>query len=460
MKAHQQGESAHREHGPRRTPDHAEHGAGPAHVLALQRTVGNAAVADVMAASSSVHEVLRSPGRPLNESVRTDMESRLDADFTDVRLHTGAVAQRSADEVGARAWTSGSHVVVGRDGTDDHTLAHELTHVIQQRSGPVAGTDDGTGLRISDPADRFERDAETNATRAMSGTTPSVHDTMVARSLGTRQIQRIVQHQEDGVNYELSENGLFAIVRGERQIWARADVAVSGALAHNEAGDRIINGQPYLEYQIRRWILADCLHTAEEIMNNLPGQLHSARELEWEKAPEDEGSYSRIRSKGENPFEPFGVSDEDNIEAARGFDGPKNKNAAPGIGEAFIILKTKEPKGDEVMSPYHAAAVVGVDGRDRITLEEWDDRGKVSRGKAGMYTVGDAAASFHGFWGSRGSYFGKVAPITVVIQGADPAPAANRTRSLKSFGPNEFGSRNTTRNLRWPPSPEQSPSPS
>jgi len=326
--------------------------------------------------------------------------------------------------------------------------------VIQQRSGPVAGTDDGTGLRISDPADRFERAAEANATRAMSGAAPSVHDTTSTRSIDTQHIQRIAQHAEEGVDYELSENGLFAIVRGDRR-----NVAVSEALAHNEAGDRTINGQPYLEYQVRRWILADCLHTAEEIMNNLPGQLHSARELEWEGAPEDEGSYSRIRSKGEKPFEPFGVSDEDNIQVARGFDGPKNKNAAPGIGEAFIILRTKEPKDDEPMSPYHAAAVVGVDGRDRITLEEWDDRGKVSRGKAGMYTVGDAAVSFHGFWGSRGGYFGKVAPITVVIQGADPAPAANRTRNLKSFGPNEFGGRNTTRNLKWPPSPEPSPSP-
>ncbi|WP_240799129.1 DUF4157 domain-containing protein [Streptomyces sp. A0958] len=116
---------------------------------------------------STVHDVLRRPGRPMDEATRTDMEARLGADFSDVRIHNDAAAKASAAEVGARAYTSGSHVVLGRGGTDRHTLAHELTHVIQQRQGPVAGTDDGSGLKVSDPSDRFEREAEANAKRAM-----------------------------------------------------------------------------------------------------------------------------------------------------------------------------------------------------------------------------------------------------------------------------------------------------
>ena len=47
-------------------------------------------------------------------------------------------------------------------------LAHELTHVVQQRSGPVDGTPTGGGVQVSDPSDRFEREAEANAERAMS----------------------------------------------------------------------------------------------------------------------------------------------------------------------------------------------------------------------------------------------------------------------------------------------------
>ncbi|MCC5034513.1 DUF4157 domain-containing protein [Streptomyces sp. WAC 00631] len=118
---------------------------------------------------SAVHDVLRAPGRPLDDATRAEMETRLDADFSDVRVHNDSAAKASAAEVGARAYTSGSHVVIGDGGTDKHTLAHELTHVIQQRQGPVAGTDNGAGVRVSDPADRFEREAEANATRVMSG---------------------------------------------------------------------------------------------------------------------------------------------------------------------------------------------------------------------------------------------------------------------------------------------------
>ncbi|MFJ3723593.1 DUF4157 domain-containing protein [Streptomyces sp. NPDC090045] len=138
----------------------------------MQRTVGNAAVAR-MVQRSSVHRVLDSQGKPLEPSLRGEMEARLGADFSDVRVHTDQAARQSAAEVGARAYTSGNHVVVGRNGGDKHTLAHELTHVIQQRTGPVTGTDTGDGLKVSDPSDAYERAAEANAVRAMSGPAPS-----------------------------------------------------------------------------------------------------------------------------------------------------------------------------------------------------------------------------------------------------------------------------------------------
>ncbi|MFD8993847.1 eCIS core domain-containing protein [Streptomyces abikoensis] len=136
-------------------------------VLALQRAAGNAAVTgclqrlraererrgpDGAERRSAVDAVLGSPGQPLTARPRAEMETRLGADFSDVRVHTGPAARRSAAALGARACTSGSHVV-GDGGMDRRVLAHELTHVIQQRRGPVAGTDDGTGLRISHPAD-------------------------------------------------------------------------------------------------------------------------------------------------------------------------------------------------------------------------------------------------------------------------------------------------------------------
>lgn len=168
-------------------------GLSPAAISALQRTVGNAAVAAMlrrarrersgaveeppispapMEQPSTVHQVLSTAGTPLGEPLREEMEARLGADFHDVRIHTGGAAQRSAAEIGARAYTSGTHVVIGRDGADRHTLAHELTHVIQQREGPVSGSDHGQGLRISDPDDRFEREAEATARHALAQPMP------------------------------------------------------------------------------------------------------------------------------------------------------------------------------------------------------------------------------------------------------------------------------------------------
>ncbi|SES29746.1 protein of unknown function [Lentzea xinjiangensis] len=149
----------------------------PDALVRLQRSAGNAAVADLLAQRqaiqrSALHGVLRAPGRPLDDHTRADMESRLDADFSDVRVHDDA-ARDVADQFDARALTAGSHVVIGESDGDPHTLAHELAHVVQQRHGPVAGTDSGHGYQVSDPSDRFEREAEAVATRAMSGPSPA-----------------------------------------------------------------------------------------------------------------------------------------------------------------------------------------------------------------------------------------------------------------------------------------------
>ncbi|WP_416971248.1 DUF4157 domain-containing protein [Streptomyces sp. 4F14] len=182
----------------------------PEVVGALQRAVGNGVVARMIGRQrgeaqesvqrSAVHGVLRTPGRPLAEPVRAEMEARLGADFSEVRVHDDVAAQRSATEVGARAYTSGHHVVIGKGGGDPHTLAHELAHVVQQRSGPVAGTDTGSGLRVSDPSDRFEREAERTARRVMSGPAPAAdvgkHSPVPAQRVSEASVQRMVNEEE------------------------------------------------------------------------------------------------------------------------------------------------------------------------------------------------------------------------------------------------------------------------
>ncbi|MDG9682943.1 DUF4157 domain-containing protein [Streptomyces sp. DH18] len=127
---------------------------------------------------SPVHDVVSSGGSPLDTDTRTDMERRMGADFSDVRVHHDSAAHESAKGVGAHAYTVGNNVVFQRDAYDPGspqgrtTLAHELTHVIQQRNGPVEGTEAPGGIRVSDPSDRFEREAVANADRVLSDPAP------------------------------------------------------------------------------------------------------------------------------------------------------------------------------------------------------------------------------------------------------------------------------------------------
>lgn len=158
---------------------------GEASLLHLQRTAGNASVVQMLAEEGSipaeeerspVHDVIgRGGGTPLDESTRSSMESRFGQDFSDVRVHTDSKASQSAEAVGANAYTVGNEMVF-RSGhfdasspTGQRTLAHELSHVVQQRSGPVDGTEAAGGIRLSDPSDRFERAADQTADHVMSG---------------------------------------------------------------------------------------------------------------------------------------------------------------------------------------------------------------------------------------------------------------------------------------------------
>jgi hypothetical protein len=88
-----------------------------------------------------VHEVLRSPGHPLDVTTRSFMEPRFGHDFSRVRVHTDAVANQSARDVNANAYTVGQNIAFGAGqyapgtGEGNRLIAHELTHVVQQRQG-------------------------------------------------------------------------------------------------------------------------------------------------------------------------------------------------------------------------------------------------------------------------------------------------------------------------------------
>jgi hypothetical protein len=191
---------------------------GPEGVLGLQRVAGNAGVTSLMEEERSpVHDVISSGGRPLEPDVREDMEARLGHDFSDVRVHDDSAAAESAKAVNAHAYTVGSNVVFQRNMFDPSTsagkttLAHELTHVVQQRNGPVDGTSAPGGIKVSDPSDRFEQEAASNADRVMSAPAPvqtiSSSGPAVQRQEEEEEVQGLfVQRQEEE---EEEVQGLF-----------------------------------------------------------------------------------------------------------------------------------------------------------------------------------------------------------------------------------------------------------
>ena len=104
--------------------------------IALQRTAASPAAP--ASETSSVHQVLQSPGRPLDGSTRSFMEGRFERDFSSVRIHTGDNAAASARAVKAQAYTVGGNIVfsAGQFRPDTSAgrrlIAHELAHTIQQ----------------------------------------------------------------------------------------------------------------------------------------------------------------------------------------------------------------------------------------------------------------------------------------------------------------------------------------
>ena len=85
-----------------------------------------------------VHDVLASPGEPLEPGFRGEMESRFGHDFGKVRVHRDGRAAASAEAVRARAYTVGHEVVLGSSAAGLKSrdnfplLSHELAHVVQQ----------------------------------------------------------------------------------------------------------------------------------------------------------------------------------------------------------------------------------------------------------------------------------------------------------------------------------------
>ena len=108
-----------------------------------------------------VHEVLRSPGQPLDTETRAFFEPRFGHNFSHVRVHADQQAVESARAVNALAYTVGRDVVFGAGQYSPHRnrgqklLAHELAHIVQQTATPNSITTSSGSLSLAEAeADR------------------------------------------------------------------------------------------------------------------------------------------------------------------------------------------------------------------------------------------------------------------------------------------------------------------
>jgi hypothetical protein len=120
----------------------ADHASGPAAAGVMDRVKPASSPRGVanggVTAPASVGRALAEPGLPLDASLRHEMERGFGHDFSRVRVHSGASAEQSTRDIGAKAFTTGHDIVFGAGrfapGTSEgrQLLAHELTHVVQQ----------------------------------------------------------------------------------------------------------------------------------------------------------------------------------------------------------------------------------------------------------------------------------------------------------------------------------------
>jgi Domain of unknown function (DUF4157) len=103
----------------------------------------------------------RGGGTSLDSGARERIEPVVGDSLADVRVHSGPDADALARSVQARAFTTGRDVFFARGeyrpgtGAGDRLLAHELTHVVQQRGAPTSGP-----LTVTEPGDMYEREAD------------------------------------------------------------------------------------------------------------------------------------------------------------------------------------------------------------------------------------------------------------------------------------------------------------
>ena len=179
---------------------------------------------DVAAVHASAQQGIATAASPLPHA-ETIQRAFGRHDISGIKAHTGAGAAASATAMGAKAYATGDHVVLG-ERADLHTVAHEAAHVIQQRGGvQLKG---GVGQE----GDAYERHADEVAEQVVQGkSAESLLDRYAgggpsaAGSAAGGPIQRYVEftHPTEGRMQMSESHEFFKPANAERELWAKRE---------------------------------------------------------------------------------------------------------------------------------------------------------------------------------------------------------------------------------------------
>jgi hypothetical protein len=183
--------------------DFGSHGAAIGGVQAMMAAGGNQAMVQLQGGgadgvhAAAAHGISSGGGAlPFADKIQQSFGSH---DISSVQAHTGPAADKATQAMGASAYATGNHVVLGSGAMDLHTAAHEAAHVVQQRGG--VSLKDGVGQS----GDKYEQHADAVADAVVAGkSAEGLLDGMAggARSGAATQMRAVQRDGHAGTNRE------------------------------------------------------------------------------------------------------------------------------------------------------------------------------------------------------------------------------------------------------------------
>jgi hypothetical protein len=176
----------------------------------------------------------KSSGQPLDSQVRDFMENRFGEDFGAVRVHTDTYAAQSARRMNAIAYTTGHDIFfegnqyLPQTQAGKQLLAHELTHVVQQRA-PFSSL--STKAATVAPVDALEREANEVADKLSSPESLTVRRRAQAGS---------PQLQQPGRPGQVSTDPVCRVLQREQQVGTQQMILENNAITGNPPGRNVM----------------------------------------------------------------------------------------------------------------------------------------------------------------------------------------------------------------------------